>query len=65
MLRDTSTSTVDTTLLGHFGQERKHINSNAYKRRRLIRLKIYWVMNEDSYLHIDDNVPCFVYKEKL
>ena len=65
MLRDTSTSIVDTALLGHFGQERKHINSSAYQCHWLIRLKIYLVINEDSYLHIDDDVPCFVYKEKL
>ena len=67
MLCDTSTSTVDTALLGHchFGQEQKHISSSAYQRHRLIQLKIYWVMNGDSYLHIDDDVLCFVYKEKL
>ena len=41
---------MDTALLGHFGQEWKHINSSAYKRHQLIRLKIYWVMNGDSYL---------------
>ena len=45
-----STSTVDAALLGHFDQEQKHINNSAYKCRRLIRLKIYWVMNGDSYL---------------